>query len=711
MEIIMLESTSPIRMLSHAAFLGALLTLGACADEPMAPREAGVAPQALVLTAGIESKAVSAGWYHTCAIKADDTLACWGDNSLGQLTIPAGVGTVKQLSAGGRHSCVVKADDSVACWTYNFVGQSTVPAGLGTVKQIAAGLYHTCAIKTDDSLACWGYPGFAAVPAALGAVKQVSLGNFHTCAIKADDTLACWIENAAAQATMPADLGTVKQVAAGAEHTCAIKTDGSLVCWGSNTSLQTTIPVDLGTVDQVAGGAYHTCAVRTDGTLACWGGNGNGQRTIPAHLGVVSKVEAGEYHTCAIRTDGILMCWGNNDNGQTTVPTEEGHHFLPSATFVAPATARPGQLFALELSGAGVNTPGGTISAAEAGIKYAFDCGDGAGYGTFSSSTTVNCTAGAVGPQLVKGKVQDEDGDEREYSASLSVVDAAPAGPASIVVTSAFSPTQVLTVSWPNVENENSYLLERRSRPDGGAWSGFTPLSNNPANTTSYEDASVSQSTTYQYRVRACNAAGCSASIASTPFSAGVAPTAPIDLTATGTGLGTINLGWTNNFLYTSSFVIQRRRQDATWTPYATIASQPSYYWEYSDTGLQAKVHQYRVRACNPVGCSAWVSSRKVLANAAPVAPTNVVASALSSTSVQVTWTDASNNETGFTLYRRTYNGTSYGPWTSVATPAANATSATDNTVVTGTTYQYRLRAANALGASAAVNSNAVTTP
>ncbi len=55
---------------------------------------------------------VSAGAYHTCAIKTDNTLACWGDNYYGQAIPPAG--TFKQVSAGGSYNLSHNSDNKTA---------------------------------------------------------------------------------------------------------------------------------------------------------------------------------------------------------------------------------------------------------------------------------------------------------------------------------------------------------------------------------------------------------------------------------------------------------------------------------------------------------------------------------------------------------------------------------------------------------------------
>jgi hypothetical protein len=85
----------------------------------------------------------------TCALPI---LACWGDNSAGQSTPPAG--TFTQVSAGYAHTCGLQSDGALACWGDNSYGQSTPPAG--TFTQVSSGDYHTCGLQSDGALVCWG---------------------------------------------------------------------------------------------------------------------------------------------------------------------------------------------------------------------------------------------------------------------------------------------------------------------------------------------------------------------------------------------------------------------------------------------------------------------------------------------------------------------------------------------------------------------------
>lgn len=59
---------------------------------------------------------VSAGGAHSCRLRADQTIGCWGSDEYGQSDAPAG--EFLSVSAGSRHSCGLRADQSVECWGY-----------------------------------------------------------------------------------------------------------------------------------------------------------------------------------------------------------------------------------------------------------------------------------------------------------------------------------------------------------------------------------------------------------------------------------------------------------------------------------------------------------------------------------------------------------------------------------------------------------------
>ena len=82
----------------------------------------------------------------------------------------------------------------------------------------------------------------------------------------------------------------------------------------------------------------------------------------------------------------------------------------------------------------------------------------------------------------------------------------------------------------------------------------------------------------------------------------------------------------------------------------------------------------------------------------APAAPSNLAATPINETSIEVTWTDNSNNEEGFLVQRKLTVG---GTWADLTTVGADVTSFEDGSLVTGNEYCYRVRSFNAAGNSA----------
>jgi hypothetical protein len=104
----------------------------------------------------------------------------------------------------------------------------------------------------------------------------------------------------------------------------------------------------------------------------------------------------------------------------------------PTATFNAPAMVNKGSAINLALTGPGDPSSADTA----AGFTYAFDCGDGAGYGVFGASNTASCSTSGSGSRVVRGQIRDKDGGVTEYTATV-LINVAPivdAGPNATVI-------------------------------------------------------------------------------------------------------------------------------------------------------------------------------------------------------------------------------------------------------------------------------------
>ena len=350
---------------------------------------------------------LSASGAHSCGIQADGTLWCWGSNEDGRTGLGLEQGTTSKpiqvsatadwtaVSAGGRHSCAIKNDGTLWCWGNNEHGRTglgdddgitLVPTHLTAAGDdwgsVSAGLAHTCARRSDGTLWCWGnnahgrtglgveeggtlYP--AEVTAAGANWSSLDLGSVHSCAIKDEGTLWCWGSNNFGQTGLGVAEGATlvptqvhghaddwNSVAVAPMHTCATKTDGTLWCWGISSNGQGglgsgggshDIPMQevTGGVDWtvVDGGGYHSCALREDGTAWCTGWNdqgATGMNTTAGQLSTFTQVESsaqwsslstGTMHTCAIRKDGTLWCWGRNFENQLGT-NEPGFYAQPT---------------------------------------------------------------------------------------------------------------------------------------------------------------------------------------------------------------------------------------------------------------------------------------------------------------------------------------------------------------------------------------------
>jgi subtilisin family serine protease len=94
-----------------------------------------------------------------------------------------------------------------------------------------------------------------------------------------------------------------------------------------------------------------------------------------------------------------------------------------------------------------------------------------------------------------------------------------------------------------------------------------------------------------------------------------------------------------------------------------------------------------------------------------PAAPTGLTATAVSSSQIDLAWTDNSGNEDGFKIERCQDAGTPCTDFAQIATVTANTTIYQDGGVAGGATYRYRVRAHNSGGNSAYSNEADATTP
>jgi hypothetical protein len=190
-----------------------------------------------------------------------------------------------------------------------------------------------------------------------------------------------------------------------------------------------------------------------------------------------------------------------------------------------------------------------------------------------------------------------------------------------------------------------------------------------------------------------------------------VVPAAPTGLIATATSSSSISLTWTDNSTNESGYKIERC-QGATCSSYTQIGTVGAGVTTYSNANLTAgTAYGYRVRAYNSGGNSGYsntVSATTTAINPLPSAPTNLSAIAASSTSVRLSWTDNSVNESGFKIER--CKGSTCTVFSQIGTVKANVSALVNSGLIRNTTYKYRVRAYNAKGNSSYSSVVVVTT-
>lgn len=82
---------------------------------------------------------LSIGSDHAVALATDGTVIAWGDNSLGQTTVPEGLSDVVHIATGTNHSVAVDSSGRVWAWGDNSFGQTSIPEDLRlTASEFAA---------------------------------------------------------------------------------------------------------------------------------------------------------------------------------------------------------------------------------------------------------------------------------------------------------------------------------------------------------------------------------------------------------------------------------------------------------------------------------------------------------------------------------------------------------------------------------------------
>ena len=153
------------------------------------PRDTSANSSVPIQAIGIsDATDIVTGAGHTCAMHETGEVSCWGINDFSELdnilasddyenigfsAVPVkilDISDAEAIAAGAWHTCAIRQDSTISCWGGNYSGQlgsepteesdhSAVPVKVPDISDataIAAGGAHTCAIHQDGTMSCWG---------------------------------------------------------------------------------------------------------------------------------------------------------------------------------------------------------------------------------------------------------------------------------------------------------------------------------------------------------------------------------------------------------------------------------------------------------------------------------------------------------------------------------------------------------------------------
>jgi hypothetical protein len=229
-------------------------------------------------------------------------------------------------------------------------------------------------------------------------------------------------------------------------------------------------------------------------------------------------------------------------------------------------------------------------------------------------------------------------------------------------------------------------------------------------------DGGLPAGTAFAYRVRAGNHSGNSAwsNCASARTGAAGTPHAPTDLVAVATGARTVAVSWRDASSDERSFQLFRSVSGGAYALLG-VANEGAEGLEDADApGNRGRVsYKYRLRACNPAGCSPPSATARL-----PRPPAAGSAAPGAAGGILVGWAGVDSAATNVAIYRKAGACSSPDTWAEIARPAKSPGSYLDTAVSGVADYSYLLRAfreslahPQAWGYSAQTNCSSATAP
>ena len=333
-----------------------------------------------------------------------------------------------------------------------------------------------------------------------------------------------------------------------------------------------------------------------------------------------------------------------------------------------------------------------------------------------TSYTDTAVTEGATYYYRVRAENDDTaSGWSDPVSITFTTVPAAPATLTAAVTGPVSGPPAGVTLNWTDTTAAAlvTHMVVRRAT-DPGFTTGLADFPLGPA-ATSYTDTTVTEGTTYYYRVRAENEASNSAWSSTVTVLYTTVPAAPAGLTATLAG-SSVSLNWTApaNTAPATRLRIQRATDSGFTSGVTDTLAGPAATSYTDNTVAQGTTYYYRVRAENQVSNSAWSSTASILVpRPVPAAPGNLTTRAYAqgfiSAAIDLTWTEnPAPAVTAFTIQAATSPAFTTAVTTSTTGPAIRKYTLTG--LRRRTRYYIRIQSVNG-PATSGWTTTTVTTP
>lgn len=307
------------------------------------------------ITSGNPVVAVSAGGFHSLALKADGTVVAWGAGTttsagtanLGQSVIPAGLtsfsgtnvlaatvprNTPTDLSVAvptvlANHTVILSAANAGIVPGMSVTGPADT-VGIGAKVLSVTGQTVVLSVPNRNA------PFTPAAPTVLSFysnVVAISAGYYHSVALRSDGSVIAWGDNTAGQTTIPIGQQTTSTQTLGLTASMPLNPNppGNIDTVTLSSNLSAIVPdmMVTGPAYSVGVGAsilYKAGASPFVLTLSVPNATNTNAALItnvpllftPGVKAVA--IAAGNEHTMALRADGSLVMWGRNVEGETS---------------------------------------------------------------------------------------------------------------------------------------------------------------------------------------------------------------------------------------------------------------------------------------------------------------------------------------------------------------------------------------------------------